>query len=434
MNILIITIFFPPQNAIASLRPYSWAKYWSREKHDVSVLTVPKMPRPTNTSVSTVGFRVIEVPIPGVTYLQSLLGKKRYSDSSSSTISSKGTSYGGIQPNAVLNRIIKKIQMHYGIFSSCRMPDLTDLWCKAAFDAVKNQHWDLVVSTAGPYGVHCPAYRLKRSGIATYWITDWRDLLVDNHIYPGLPGIRIIERLMEKRWSQEADAITTVSKPLAKILRRKYGNKVHVIYNGFDPEDFENLPKQNVFPADDTLRIVYTGTIYPGKQDPIPLFKAAASLLQNKLNPERLRIIFCGSNSDVSDMARKYSVNNIVEYAGFLPREKVLRMQRDADALLFLEYESENVQGILTGKLFEYLVAGPPIIGIGVSDNSSVGQLLKRTGRGSCLGINTDKIAKELINCISEKHASLPKKEINYKSISEYSRKKQSEKMLRILT
>jgi glycosyltransferase involved in cell wall biosynthesis len=104
------------------------------------------------------------------------------------------------------------------------------------------------------------------------------------------------------------------------------------------------------FPTDDTFRIVYTGTIYTGKRDPAPLFKAVGSLLQNKLNPEGLRIIFCGSNSDVSDIARKYSVNNIVEYAGFLPREVALRMQRDADALLFLEYESENVQGILTGN------------------------------------------------------------------------------------
>ena len=99
-----------------------------------------------------------------------------------------------------------------------------------------------------------------------------------------------------------------------------------------------------------------------------------------------------------------------------------------------MEYESENVQGILTGKLFEYLFAGPPIIGVGVSDNSSVGQLLKRTGRGICLGINSDIIAEELIRRISEKHASSQKKIMNFKSISEYSRKEQSEKMLRILT
>ncbi len=434
LKILIIAQYFPPQNAIASLRPYSWAKYWSRDKHDVSVLTIPKSPKPTDTSLSTIGFRVIEVPIPGAAYLQSVRGRKTHFNSNFSTVSYNGMSQEHAQPNTVFNLLLEKLQKRYGIFASCRMPDQLDLWCKVAFNAVKNQHWDLVVSTAWPYGVHCPAYRLKKSGIATHWIADWRDLWVDNHIYRGLPGFRFVERLMEKRWSQEADAITTVSKPLAEILRRKYGNKVHVIYNGFDPEDFENLPMERVFPTDDTFRIVYTGTIYTGKRDPAPLFKAVGSLLQNKLNPEGLRIIFCGSNSDVSDIARKYSVNNIVEYAGFLPREVALRMQRDADALLFLEYESENVQGILTGKLFEYLFAGPPIIGVGVSDNSSVGQLLKRTGRGICLGINSDIIAEELIRRISEKHASSQKKIMNFKSISEYSRKEQSEKMLRILT
>ena len=41
-KILIISYCFPPLNVIASLRVYSWAKYWSRMGYEVCVLTAKK--------------------------------------------------------------------------------------------------------------------------------------------------------------------------------------------------------------------------------------------------------------------------------------------------------------------------------------------------------------------------------------------------------
>jgi hypothetical protein len=37
-------------------------------------------------------------------------------------------------------------------------------------------------------------------------------------------------------------------------------------------------------------------------------------------------------------------------------------MQRDAHALIFLVFEPKNVDGILSGKLFEYLYSGAKIL------------------------------------------------------------------------
>jgi len=42
MKILILTSAFPPLNVISSSRPYSWAKYWSRLGHEVTVVTRSK--------------------------------------------------------------------------------------------------------------------------------------------------------------------------------------------------------------------------------------------------------------------------------------------------------------------------------------------------------------------------------------------------------
>ncbi|MFM8917928.1 MAG: hypothetical protein ACKOGP_09325, partial [Bacteroidota bacterium] len=61
MRILIISTFFPPQNSIASHRPYSWAKYWSKAGHEVVVLTTPKKKNSNQTiDTSQGGFQVVE--------------------------------------------------------------------------------------------------------------------------------------------------------------------------------------------------------------------------------------------------------------------------------------------------------------------------------------------------------------------------------------
>jgi glycosyltransferase involved in cell wall biosynthesis len=145
------------------------------------------------------------------------------------------------------------------------MPDHHDLWALRSLPAVSAQKWDVVISTGGPYSTHLVGYILKRRGKADRWGVDWRDLWTDNHIYPGLPLVRMVERYAEHKFHQHADVITTVSEPLAAKLRLKAGNKVKVIYNGFDPEDYENLPVARIFPEDGVFRIVYTGTLYPGK-------------------------------------------------------------------------------------------------------------------------------------------------------------------------
>src|SRR5690606_34909448 len=140
------------------------------------------------------------------------------------------------------------------------------------------------------------------------------------------------------------------------------------------------------------VRIVYTGSIYVGKQDPSPLFSALHNLkAQKKLSPERLQVIFAGATVDkVKSVAKLHDVEEFCQFLGFLSREDALRMQRDCDALLFLEYVSPGVDGILTGKLFEYLFSGRPILGVGGTEKTSAGALIVKSGRGQALGVEVE--------------------------------------------
>lgn len=390
MKILIVAIFFPPQNSIASLRPYTWAKYWAQWGHDVTVLTTPKPLHPANLQTQEEQFCIIEVPV----FNKFTDGESGRQSSKKLPDSADATQYPNGKLSGILRHLLNTVQARYGIFNFARLPDKHDLWVLRGLPKVSNTKWDAVVTTGGPYSVHFIGYALKRRGLADFWCLDWRDLWTDNHIYLGLPLVRIFERYLERMLHKKADVITTVSEPLAAILRSKAGDKVTSIYNGFDPDDYKTLPQERIFPMDGVFRIVYTGTIYPGKRDPTPLFRAIRLLHeQGELAPSQLQVIMAGHNANLTEMAHSEKVEEYLQYAGFVSREDALRMQRDTDALLFLEFEAPGVKGILTGKLFEYLVAGPPIIAVGINSQSETGLIIERNGRGNAFGVDVGPLA-----------------------------------------
>lgn len=425
LKILLVSFFFPPRNAVASLRPYSWAKWWSKAGFDVTVLTIPKRPRPSDMHMPCEGFRVEEIPPP---FFGPYLRKLQHVESGSLTpaISKKKEKPWPI-------RFVDLIRRKYGIFLTCRCPDMADLWAISAARWACERHWDVVVSTGGPYSVHRVGQSIKKKDPQTKWILDWRDLWVDNHVYPGLPFFRNYEEALEKKFHDLADMLTTVSEPLADILRTKTNKRVEVIYNGFEPDEYADLPKEPFFSDGQCLHIVYTGTIYRGKQDPSPLFQAIAELKEEKkIGPEKVKILFAGADTDVADLACRYGVPEYYEFLGFLPRHDALRLQRDADVLLFLEFQAPGSDGILTGKLFEYLFAGKFILGIGVTKKTSAGELISNSGHGICLGRDVSAIKSVLIDWLS---SGVPKvSDRSSEAIGNFSRKTQALKMLDYIT
>lgn len=368
MRILIIANFFPPLNSIASLRPYSWAKYWTEAGHSVTVLTTEKKIDPAVTlNLPNNGFDVIEIPMPN--FINSL--KDNYKASSSKQAPHQPNSTHFLtKAKKYLIKMFHYFRYSKGIFNSCRMPDFSDLWIRPALKAVyQKEKFDLVVSSAGPYSVHIIAASIKKKGFAKKWIADYRDSWTNNHIYPGMFPFTKIEKSLEKKLLCHADAITTVSEPLTHDLKVNHGNKVFVVENGFDPSDLEELSPENMFPNDGKYRIVNTGSLYFGKQDPTPLFRSINAISNDPLHChllDSLEVLFVGPNqANLEEMIAYYNVGNWVKMAGFINRPDALRMQRDAHALLFLAWNDPSVDGVLSGKLFEYLFSGTPILSIG---------------------------------------------------------------------
>lgn len=313
---------------------------------------------------------------------------------------------------AALLKPLMTLRARTGICNSCRMPDLIDSWAKGALQAaLKGGPWDLVVSTAGPYVTHRVAYQLKNRGVAKGWIADYRDLWVDSELFSGLFPLTLVESYLERKWLRRADLVSVVTEGLAGKLTRRYPwAPVRVVENGFDSDDFEALPAESIFPNDGKRRIVYTGMIYSGRRDPTPLFEAIARLRGSPLL-DRLEVIFVGClMGNLLDLIERHQVGEWVWVAGFVSRPDALRMQREADRLLFLEW---NGGSALTGKLFEYLFSSRPIWGIGIDSEHEAGRLIREAGAGELFGCDVGAIEGGLRRLLEgEELARAPKREV----------------------
>lgn len=450
MKILIISVFFPQENTIASLRIYSWAKYWSKMGHDVTVLTTLKEKSSTDLNFDLAGFKLQEVALPKFlenfifpTKAQNNLEHNIVNNESNLQKSIIAKDYkmdsSNIQ-NDTRRAILKKLIYSpfkfvlnkfrkYGAFSTLRMPDKFDLWYFPAYQLAKKEQWDLVISSYGPYVSHLVAHNLKKRGYTKQWIADYRDLWTMNQAFRnGVFPFNLYEEYLEKKINLSADIVTTVSEPLAEKLKNKYNlNNIYTIENGFDFADIASMTTEPYW-NDNKIHMIYSGSIYEGKQDPEPIFRAI-SAISKSISPERLdnfQLLFFGKiQPNIIKLVKQYSIEKWVIFKGHVSRSEMLRIQRDAHALLFLEFN--NYEGILSGKIFEYLASKSLILSVGGTNTDSyVSNFIKRSNCGKVLGNDVNLIQDELLHLINMQSKII----MDNSFILNYDRKILAEKML----
>ncbi|MCL4222137.1 MAG: glycosyltransferase [Phycisphaerales bacterium] len=362
MRVLIISPLYPPRLRVGALRTFSFARGFADAGHEVNVLTTAKRADQGGLNAHDPRVRVVELPWRSGPIIDWLRGSCEVSPEEHVPGRGKG--------------LLGRLKERTGVFSSARMPDLTDGWVEPARSWGRaHGPFDVVLSSSGPYTAHLVGLGLR--SCAGRWIADFRDLWTDNHSFPGLYPFVVRERLLERRVLAAADLVTTVSQPLAGQLRRAGARQVEVIYNGHFEREIEPVPGEPVFPADGTTRIVYTGSLYPRQQDCGLIFAALASLGERAAC---FRVVVAGSGQPHwQAVAGQHGVAHLLEHRGPVMRPMALAMQRDADALLAVEFAGTS-DGVLSGKIFEYLACDAPIIVTG--PRGCVGDLVEQAGRG----------------------------------------------------
>jgi glycosyltransferase involved in cell wall biosynthesis len=385
--------------------------------HNVTVLTTAKIPTSIDFNFSMSGFKVISVNC------KTSLSK---SNNTADEVRIK-------KKNWIKHILSKYITKTGTVLNDARFPNIFQLWVSPAIKKMENeQPFDVAVATYAPFASFIIAKKLKKRGIVKKMILDYRDLWIENHISSGIAFFSPYEKYLEFKICKMADHITTVSEPLANTLRKKsFVKQVSVIPNGFDVMDLQSLSNEIIF-KNDSINIVFTGSYYADLVNPIPLFEAVKQLKDESFfKLDKVQIYFAGARSKkMKKLVQQYTLEKYIHCVGFVPREDALRMQRDADILLFLESEFSKTDGILTGKLFEYMFSGTPIWTIGKKWQPS--RMVEKLGLGKALGNDVQLIKSELISLLQ---GNIPSKHnaMNISELQQYTREYQAKQIAQII-
>lgn len=264
-------------------------------------------------------------------------------------------------------------------------PDQEKAWkpyaVRVGSQLLEKEKISAIISSSSPVTCHIIAKELKNRHNGVAWVADMRDLWSQNHNYPYSRLRNLIDKRLELRTLQYADALITVSTPWAERLKFLHKRKiVYTITNGFDPEDMSTL-QLNETPK---FTITYTGQIYEGKQDPSKFLISLKELISDKtLDPSDIEVQFYGSKSTwLSKLIDEYGLSSVVKLKDAVPRSSSLKKQRASQLLLLLNWEDPKEKGTIPSKLFEYLAAKRPVIATGGYGNDMVENILNATKSG----------------------------------------------------
>jgi len=226
---------------------------------------------------------------------------------------------------------------------------------------------DCVVTTSPPQSAHLLGLGLSRLGIP--WIAEFRDGWRFERPRGDWPlrAQRGLDARLERAVVRRADAVVAVTRPIAEDLERRFGRRVALITNAFDPEDVDGGTSATDSLLDpERFSIVHTGSMGFTGATARPLVEALA-LVRDEA-PEvaaRLEVVFAGLlSTDEASLLERSDLAGIVRCVGSLERPSVLELQRAADLLLVVT-EGPRRTSVATGKLFEYLATTRPILVLG---------------------------------------------------------------------
>lgn len=364
-RLLYLAYFFKPVNVVASVRTWNTAKQLARHGWDVTVMT----PDP-------VLFWAAQ-PSDGVDEQLHEMGVRRVVTGHDARWMAgqfikqpTGTVYRAV---AKVGRIAASL-VHVMPESGWIRP------CLEADRAVPAGSYDLVLGTGNPFDAFALARLLARRHGCPY-VLDYRDL------WTGCPIWRTPtwQTRLERALLRGASAVVSVSSPQASALSTAFhcACPVHVIRNGYDAEELSTVqPHRFGAPA-----VVYTGTMRPPIIVPDPLM-AALAVLDRSGAPRTCdwKFHYYGHHSaHVLEAARRTGVAHRVAVHGLVSREEALSAVRGATVAVVITHVGETVSdadlGIVTGKIFEAIGLGTPVLLI-TPPGSDAEAVLRESGAG----------------------------------------------------
>lgn len=370
---LIIAYFFPPLGGSGVQRTLKFVKYMPKYQiqpivstvksghnfaHDESLLdevpTVAKVYR--SSGLETLWVRDI---IERLTKLRANKAEATYSGIKTSQVNKAETKTETTV--SLKQRLFNFIDNYFFI------PDSKVRWLLFGFlkslQVARKEEVDYLFSSSYPYTVHLIALLVKKF-YNKPWIADFRDPWVGNlALQKNMRFRKQLDAWLERKVIKNADCVINVTSPITETYKERYPEyayKMVTIPNGFDLDDFKDI--QPI--AQDKFTVIYTGIINDVHYD-IQTFAQAVTKFLDKEPTNRLRFqcLFIGYIPEsVINIFIKYQIRDILVVLPYMNHKACLNYLGGAH-VQFLTF-NENFANAYSGKLFDYIGSGKPILGL----------------------------------------------------------------------
>ena len=271
------------------------------------------------------------------------------------------------------------------IEASVYYPDHARFWIRAATAATvavcHQTRPAVIVATGGPWSSFLVARAAsRRTGVP--YVLDFRDswtLTCNDDFEARRPRWAARQdRQVLSRLFRDAQAVIFRYDTEAECYWRAYQgtlsvDRIHIIPNGYEGA-LETSPP----PPGDRCTVLYAGTVTPYRYD---TFLDALSLLRadHPAEASRLRVLFVGEGGTaMAEAAAKRGLDDVIATMKPVPLHEVERLQQEAHALLLLGVKPYQGYELCGSKVFGYLKASRPILG--VLPNDETRKVLERVG------------------------------------------------------
>jgi hypothetical protein len=239
-------------------------------------------------------------------------------------------------------------------------------WIRAAEQACTTltpNDVDVILATGAPFAAFKLAKRLSER-LRRPYVLDYRDPWTGNP-HRARPARPVTVR-EEASLLADCAAATIVSPSWGEAMDRRFalGPKLHVITNGYDPEELADVKPYEF----GHFAIVYAGGFYPPKRVISPVMAALKRLKETMhgRGGEWYFHYYGGQAGHVREEAERFGVMEQIVLHGSVSRAEALAAVKGAGVAVVITTVTEEAtmadKGIMTGKVFEPLGLGTPIL------------------------------------------------------------------------
>lgn len=362
-KVLIITYYWPPSGGAGVQRWLKFSKYLPEFGWEPVVLTIdpeyatyPVTDYSLNDDLPS-SLRVYTTP--SINYF-SIYKKDK------SKIPSAG--FANSIDNSIRGKLLRFIRGNFFL------PDPRRGWNKYAYkkacELIDAENISHIITTSPPHSTQLIGLKLKKRYPGLMWVADlrdpWTDIYYYEQFYPTLIS-KAIDKRFETSVLRNADKIITVGNSLKELFASKIdGNKrkIEVITNGYDETDFTAIKTIN--PS--RFTITYVGTL----SDNYPVEGLIPPLKTVQESGTDFILQFVGTVSEKTRNLLKSQIpESSLEFLPYAAHSEAIKYMVNSSLLILVIPLHQSNKSIITGKLFEYLASGKPILCLGPVDGDA---------------------------------------------------------------